>query len=53
LLCPRNGHLGKPIEFEQRNAAIAIPSLDKLPLVIDTLITAVQTGELDEQFASR
>ena len=30
-------------------AAIAVPSLDKLPSVIDTLITAVRNGELDEQ----
>ena len=39
----------KPIEFEKGNAAIAVPSLDKLPSVIDTLITAVRNGELDEQ----
>ena len=39
----------KPIEFEKGKAAIAVPSLDKLPSVIDTLITAVRSGELDEQ----
>jgi hypothetical protein len=39
----------KPIEFEKGKAAIAVPSLDKLPSVIDTLITAVLNGELDEQ----
>jgi hypothetical protein len=39
----------KPIEFEKGKAAIAVPSLDKLPSVIDTLITAVRNGELDEQ----
>ena len=39
----------KPIEFEKGKAAIAVPSLDKLPTVIDTLITAVRNGELDEQ----
>jgi Family of unknown function (DUF6641) len=41
----------KPIEFEKGKAAIAVPSLDKLPAVIDTLITAVRNGELDEQLA--
>lgn len=37
----------KPIEFEKGKAAISVPSLDKLPSVIDTLITAVRNGELD------
>ena len=41
----------KPIEFEKGKYAIAIPSLDKIPLVIDMLITAVRNGELDEQLA--
>ena len=41
----------KPIEFEKGKNAIAIPSLDKIPLVIDMLITAVRNGELDEQLA--
>jgi hypothetical protein len=41
----------KPIEFEKGKAAIAVPSLDKLPSVIETLITAVRNGELDEQLA--
>jgi hypothetical protein len=41
----------KPIEFEKGKAAIAVPSLDKLPSVIDTLITAVRNGELDEMLA--
>jgi hypothetical protein len=41
----------KPIEFEKGKAAIAVPTLDKLPSVIDTLITAVRNGELDEQLA--
>jgi hypothetical protein len=31
--------------------AIAVPSLDKMPLVINILITAVRNGELDEQLA--
>jgi hypothetical protein len=41
----------KPIEFAKGQTAIAVPSLDKLPAVIDTLITAVRNGELDEQLA--
>jgi len=39
----------KPIEFEKGKNAIAAPSLDKVPLIIDILITAVRNGELDEQ----
>ena len=39
----------KRIEFEKGKAAIAVPSLDKLASVIDTLIKAVRAGELDEQ----
>src|SRR4051812_22170547 len=39
----------KPIEFEKGKSAIAVPSLDKLPGVIDTLIAGVRNGELDEQ----
>jgi hypothetical protein len=41
----------KPVEFEKGKTAIAVPSLDKIPSVIDTLITAVRNGELDEQLA--
>lgn len=41
----------KAIEFEKGKAAIAVPSLDKLPSVIDTLIAAVRAGELDAQLA--
>jgi hypothetical protein len=41
----------KPIEFEKDKNAIAVPSLDKLPLIIDILITAVRNGELDKQLA--
>jgi hypothetical protein len=39
----------KPIEFEKGKTAIAVPSLEKLPTVIDTLISAVKSGELDSQ----
>jgi hypothetical protein len=42
----------KPIEFEKGKTAIAVPSLDKLPSVIDTLITAVRNGELDAHLVS-
>src|SRR6476661_6387943 len=41
----------RPIEFEKGKSAIAVPSLDKIPSVIDTLIAAVRNGELDEQLA--
>ena len=41
----------KPLEFEKGKAAIAVPSLDKLPSVIDTVIAAVRAGELDDQLA--
>jgi hypothetical protein len=41
----------KPIEFDRGKSAIAVPSLDKLPGVIDTLIAAVRNGELDQQLA--
>jgi hypothetical protein len=39
----------KRIEFEKGKAAIVVPSIEKLPSVIDTLIKAVRAGELDEQ----
>jgi hypothetical protein len=38
----------KPLEFEKGKAGIVVPSKDKLPVVIDTLISAVRAGELDE-----
>jgi hypothetical protein len=41
----------RTIEFEKGKAGIAVASLDKLPALIDTLITAVRNGELDEQLA--
>src|SRR5664280_107619 len=41
----------KPIEFEKGKTAIAVPLLDKLPSVIDTLIAAIRAGELDQQLA--
>jgi hypothetical protein len=39
----------KPIEFAPGKPAIAVPSLDELPTIIDTLIAAVQKGELDDK----
>lgn len=41
----------KAIEFEKGKAAISVPSLDKMAIVIDTLIGAIRTGELDAQLA--
>src|SRR3954471_10409265 len=41
----------KPVEFEKGKAAIAVPSLDKLPALIDTLVSAVRSGELDDQLS--
>jgi hypothetical protein len=41
----------KAIEFEKGNAGIAVPSKEKLPEVIDTLISAIRAGEFDEHFA--
>ena len=41
----------KSIEFEKGKAGIVVPSKDKLPAVIDTLISAVRAGELDELFS--
>lgn len=42
---------GKPIEFEKGKNGIAVPSLSKIPMIIDILITAVRNGELDAQLA--
>ena len=41
----------RPIEFEKGKAGIAVPSKDKLPTVIDTLIAAVRGGEMDDLFS--
>ena len=42
----------KPVEFEKGKAGIAVPSTDKLAGVIDTLISAVRAGELDDILSS-
>jgi hypothetical protein len=39
----------KPIEFEKGKAGIVVPSKDRLPVVIDTLISAVRVDELFSQ----
>lgn len=44
-------HGAKPIEFEKGKAGIALQSRDKLPGLIDALVSAVQAGELDELLA--
>jgi hypothetical protein len=41
----------KPIEFDKGKSAIVVISEDKLPTIIDTLIEAVRTGEIDEHLA--
>lgn len=42
----------KPIEFEKGKTGIVVPSREKLPAVIDTLISAIRAGELDDHFAA-
>jgi len=38
----------KAIEFEKGKNAIVVPSKDQLVATLDTVITAVKAGELDE-----
>jgi hypothetical protein len=38
---------GRPVEFEKGKSAVSVPSMDKLPAVITTLIEAVRGGQLD------
>ena len=40
------------VEFAKGKAGISVPSLDALPTVIDTLITAARAGELDDKLAA-
>lgn len=42
----------KPIEFEKGKTGIVVASKEKLPGVIDTLISAIRAGELDDHFAA-
>jgi plasmid stabilization system protein ParE len=44
-------HGARPVEFERGKAGIAVQSRDKLPGLIDSLITAARAGELDELLA--
>ncbi len=39
---------GRPVEFEKGKSAVAVPSKEKLPAVLTTLIEAVRAGELDD-----
>lgn len=39
---------GRPVEFEKGKSAVSVPSKEKLPAVITTLIEAVRAGELDD-----
>src|ERR1700753_2039435 len=41
----------KPVEFEKGKAGIVVGAKEKLPAVIDALISAVRSGELDEVFS--
>lgn len=41
----------KPVEFEKGKPAISLGSPDKIPTLIDTLVAAVRSGELDEALA--
>jgi len=43
---------GKPLEFEKGKAAIVVQEKGKLSSVIETLITAARTGELDSLLAN-
>ena len=42
---------GRPVEFEKGKSAVSVPSKEKLPAVITTLIEAVRAGELDDILA--
>jgi hypothetical protein len=39
---------GRPLEFEKGKAAVAVPAMEKLSAVIETLIAAARGGELDD-----
>jgi hypothetical protein len=41
----------KPVEFEKGKSAISVASPDKVGALIDTLIAAIRSGELDEPLA--
>ena len=41
----------KAVEFEKGKGGIVVGDLEKLPMVIDTLIAAVRAGELDSHLS--
>ena len=41
----------KAIEFEKGKTAIVVPGKDQLVATLDTVISAVRAGELDEHLA--
>ena len=49
FMCIKSG--SKAVEFEKGKTAIAVPSKEQLPKVIETLIAAVRDGELDAVLA--
>lgn len=42
---------GRAVEFEKGKSAVSVPSKEKLPTVITTLIEAIRAGELDDVLA--
>jgi hypothetical protein len=48
--CPARVEGAFALERMGAGGGDCVPSLDKLPSVIDTLIAAVRNGELDEQW---
>jgi hypothetical protein len=46
-----SGVVGYNVQVAVDKAGIVVPSKDKLPAVIDTLIAAVRAGELDDLFS--
>lgn len=44
-------YAGRTIELAKGRNAVEVPALDKLPGIIDQLIEATKSGELDEQLA--
>jgi hypothetical protein len=41
------------VEIEKGKAGIAVPSRDRVPDVIETLVAAVRVGELDQVIAAQ
>jgi hypothetical protein len=49
-MCVKSGN--RALEFEKGKAAVAVPSKDKLPAVVNALIEAAKAGELDNMLAA-